>query len=314
MNNEYIQVRKSNIHNTGIFARKFIPKGTQIIEYVGEKISKKESEKRADVVLEDSKKNKEKGAVYIFEINKKYDLDGNVPYNTARYINHSCDPNCESENIDDKIWIKAIKDIKPDEELKYNYGYDIDNFDEHPCLCGAEKCKGYIASEDKWAKLKKELRKNYKNKKVLIAYYSRSGNTKKVAKYLAENMDFDIDEIKTDNRDGIIGYIKSGYESAANKKSRIKFNKNPEKYDLVILGTPTWANTISSPIRTYLVLCKNVKVAAFCTMNGKNSGDAHKEVSSNTPSFKGMIDINSKKIKKNLYQNSTLEFFRKIKL
>ncbi|MCC7574280.1 SET domain-containing protein-lysine N-methyltransferase [Candidatus Woesearchaeota archaeon] len=312
--NEYVHAKKSKIHNTGIFAKKFIQKGTLIIEYIGEKISKKESERRADQVLEDSKKNKEKGAVYIFEINKKYDLDGNVPYNIARFINHSCNPNCESEIINEEIWIKAIKDIKPGEELKYNYGYDVDNFEEHPCRCGSKKCKGYIASEDNWKKLKNLLRKNFKNKKVLIAYYSRTGNTKKVAEYLAENMGFDVDEITTDKRDGIIGYLKRGYESASNKKSRISFNKNPESYDLVIIGTPIWAYNISSPIRTYLVLCKNVNVAAFCTMSGKDHGNAFKEISQNIKSFKGLLNINEKTIKNNTFQHDLLEFFRKIEL
>ena len=312
--NEYIKLKKSGIHNTGIFAKKFIPKGTKIIEYVGEKISKEESEKRADQILEESKKHKEKGAVYIFEINKKYDIDGNVPYNTARFINHACEPNCESENIDDRIWITATKDIKEGEELLYDYGYDVDNYDEHPCICGCENCVGYIAEETKREKLKKAIRKNFKNKKVLVAYYSRTGNTRKVAKYLANYMNFDIDEIKTDNREGITGYIKSGYESAFQKKPRIKFEKNPEKYDLIIIGTPVWANTVASPIMTYLAVCKNSNIAAFSTLGGKNPGKTFRDISLRVPSFKGMTNINAKNIKENKYQHQVIEFFRKIKL
>ena len=312
--NKYIKPRKSGIHNTGVFAKRFIPKGTQIIEYVGEIISKKESEKRADIVLKNSNNHKETGGVYIFEINKKHDLDGNVPYNTARFINHSCNPNCESENIDDRIWITAIKDIKKGEELLYNYGYDVDNYEEHPCLCGSKNCVGYIADEENWDKLKKLVTKNFKNKKILISYYSRTGNTKKIAKYLANYFNCDLDEITTDKRDGVIGYIKSSYESATKKKPRIRFKKNPEKYDLVIIGTPIWANNISSPIMTYLATCKNSTVAAFSTLGGDNPGSAAKEIEEVVKKFKGMINIKTKQIQQNKYQNQVLEFFRKIKL
>lgn len=312
--NKYIRVKKSGIHNAGVFAKQFIPRGTQIIEYVGEKITKKESDKRATKILEESKQNSEKGAVYIFEINKKYDLDGNVPYNTARFINHSCKPNCESENIDEKIWITATRDIQKGEELLYNYGYDIDTFHEHPCLCGSENCVGYIADEDKWKKLKQTLKKKFKNKKVLVAYYSRTGNTKRVAEYLANYKDFDLDEIKTNNRQGIIGYIKSGFESATNKKPKIKHKKNPKNYDYIIIGTPIWANTIASPVRSYLDLCKDKKIIAFSTLGGKNPGKSFQELSNATTSFIGMTHIQSKKIKQNKFQHQILEFLRTLKL
>lgn len=156
---EWIEVRKSGVHGTGVFAAKKIPRGTKVIEYVGEKISKKESDKRADEVLDKAKKNPELGGVYIFELNKRWDIDGNVSWNTARFINHSCDPNCETEIEDGKIWIVAMKDIAKGEELSYNYGYDIDDFEEHPCNCGAKNCVGYILNEKFWGKLKKKVRK-----------------------------------------------------------------------------------------------------------------------------------------------------------
>lgn len=155
----YIEVHQSDIHMTGVFARIDIPKGTRIIEYVGEKITKKESDKRADLVLEQSNGHKEGGGVYIFELNKQYDIDGNVEYNTARFINHTCEPNCETENIDGHIWIIATKNIKKGEELSYNYGYDLSDYEQHPCNCGKPRCIGYILDEDLWPKLKKKLRK-----------------------------------------------------------------------------------------------------------------------------------------------------------
>lgn len=159
----YIVVKRSSIHSNGVFAKKDIPKGTKIIEYVGEKITKAESDKRADMILEDSKKCKEKGAVYIFQINKKYDIDGSVSWNTARFINHSCDPNCETEDDDGHIWIMAIKNIKKGEELSYDYCYDLDSYEDHPCRCGSKNCCGYIVVEGKRAKLKKMLEKKKKN-------------------------------------------------------------------------------------------------------------------------------------------------------
>ena len=90
-----IRISKSRIHNKGVFARKLIPKKALIIEYVGEKITKAESEKISKATLEASRKDKSKGAEYIFELDDEYDIDGNMPSNTAKYINHSCEPNCE---------------------------------------------------------------------------------------------------------------------------------------------------------------------------------------------------------------------------
>lgn len=153
---EYIEVRNSAIHGKGVFAACDIPKGTRIIEYVGEKISKDEAQARANVQEEIAKGNTDEGAVYIFEINDNFDLDGNVEYNTARLINHFCSPNCESEQDEsDRIWIIALRDIKKGEELGYNYGYDVENWQDHPCRCGSKNCVGYIVSESQWDELEK---------------------------------------------------------------------------------------------------------------------------------------------------------------
>jgi len=156
---EYIEVRESCIHNNGIFASKNIPKGTKIIQYIGEKITKSEANRRGWKVIEESKNSKTLGAVYIFILNNKTDIDGYVPYNTARYINHSCSPNCETEIINKEIWIMALRDIKNGEELSYNYGYEIEDYEDHPCKCGSNNCVGYIVAEYQWSKLKKVLRK-----------------------------------------------------------------------------------------------------------------------------------------------------------
>jgi len=157
---EYIVVKRSKVHGTGVFAKKNIQKDTNIIEYVGRKITKAESDKISNIHMENHKKNSEdNGAVYIFTLNKKYDIDGQVPWNTAKFINHSCDPNCEAYNKKGHIWISSIKNIKKGEELSYNYGYDLDCYEEHPCRCGSKNCVGYIVAEEDWPKLKKLLAK-----------------------------------------------------------------------------------------------------------------------------------------------------------
>jgi len=150
--------KKSSLHGSGLFAASDIKKGAQVIEYIGDKITKKEGDKRAEKQIKKAQKNKNNGMVYVFELNKKYDIDGGVARNYARFINHSCDPNCEVEINDNQIWISSIKRIKKGLELTYNYGYPFDSdFEDHICKCGAKKCVGYILSDDDWPKLKKAL-------------------------------------------------------------------------------------------------------------------------------------------------------------
>ena len=164
----FIKVKVSRIHSTGVFAKIDIPEGTRIIEYVGDKVTKKESDNRAQLPLEMNADNEENGAVYIFQLNKKHDIDGNVSRNTARFINHSCDPNCETDIIRGKIWIIAIKDIKRGEELAYNYNYDWEDYEDHECYCGSSRCVGYILAEEFWPKLRRKQKKlalKKKNKK-----------------------------------------------------------------------------------------------------------------------------------------------------
>ncbi len=156
---EYVEVRDSGIHGKGVFAIKDIPKGTKVIEYVGEKITKKESEKRCQEQIKRSEENSEEGAVYVFELDGKYDLDGNFEWNPARLVNHSCSPNCETEEGAEFIWIIAIRDIKAGEEISYNYGYDFECYEDHLCKCGSENCIGYIVDEDHWDKVRKKLGK-----------------------------------------------------------------------------------------------------------------------------------------------------------
>ena len=138
------KIKKSNIDKNGLYANYDIKVGTKIIEYKGKIITRKKAE-------EDPKFDNDK-AIYLFNLNKKYDLDGDFKYNTARLINHSCNPNCEVDGTGLKLWIYAIRDIKKGEELSYDYGFSFDeDFKNYPCRCGAKNCVGYIVrSESRW--------------------------------------------------------------------------------------------------------------------------------------------------------------------
>ena len=155
------KVKKSGVHGYGVFATKDIKKNTRIIEYIGEKVSRKEGDKRSERRIKKYLNSEKTGSVYIFELNKKYDIDGSPLYNKARYINHSCDPNCEVDILDDKIWISSIRNIKKGDELSYDYGYEFDksDFKDHICKCGSKSCIGFIISSDDWNKYLKHIRK-----------------------------------------------------------------------------------------------------------------------------------------------------------
>ncbi len=149
-------IRQSSIHDRGIFAARDIRKGERIIEYLGERITKAESERRATARIDAAAKDGG-GAVYIFTLNKRHDIDGNVDWNPARLINHSCSPNCEAVIARGRIWIAARRAIRAGEELSYDYGFDLDSWEEHPCLCREDKCIGYIVARHHWPKLRRML-------------------------------------------------------------------------------------------------------------------------------------------------------------
>ena len=151
------KIRKSKIDNRGLYAATNIKKNTKIIEYKGKIITVKETETNPKF---DNDK-----AIYLFNLNKKYDLDGDFKYNTARLINHSCDPNCEVDGVGLKLWIYAIKDIKKNEELTYDYGFSFDkDYRDFPCRCGAKKCVGFIVnSQSRW-RIKKSKKRKSTNK------------------------------------------------------------------------------------------------------------------------------------------------------
>lgn len=130
-------LKHSSIHGTGAFAGAGIPAGTRVVEYVGERISKTESQRRCEL-----------GNQFIFSLDADGDLDGGVEWNPARFINHSCAPNCEAVLEGGRIWIIALRDIRAGEEITFNYGYDLEDYGEHPCRCGAGTCVGFIVAEE----------------------------------------------------------------------------------------------------------------------------------------------------------------------
>lgn len=139
----WVRRGRSSIHGGGLYARRPIPAGTRVIEYVGERITKAEADRREQCRLAQRASGRD-GCVYVFELNRRHDIDGDVRWNTARYINHSCEPNCEPQVIRGRIWIVALRDIAAGEELGYDYGFDFADWREHPCRCGTRGCVGYI--------------------------------------------------------------------------------------------------------------------------------------------------------------------------
>lgn len=154
----WAELRNSTIHGRGLYASKAIPAGTKIIEYLGERITKAESERREELRLEKAQRGDGDGCVYIFELNKRHDLDGSMAWNTARLINHSCEGNCESSKVRGRIWIKAMRDITEGEELTFDYGFGVESWRSHPCRCGTAKCVGYIVAKTQRWRVRKHLR------------------------------------------------------------------------------------------------------------------------------------------------------------
>ncbi|HEX4023166.1 MAG TPA: SET domain-containing protein-lysine N-methyltransferase [Steroidobacteraceae bacterium] len=137
-----IEVRRSRLHGRGVFALRRIRKGTRIIEYLGDRISHPEADRRY------APKDANDNHTFLFIVDRGVVVDGGSHGNDARFINHGCDPNCESAIEDRRIFIEAIRTIGPGEELTYDYQIgrarsDPPNVDEvFACRCGAASCRG----------------------------------------------------------------------------------------------------------------------------------------------------------------------------
>jgi SET domain-containing protein len=138
-----LMIRSSSIHAAGCYTTTPLAKGTKVVEYTGPRISKKE----ADAKYHDS------AITYLFGIG-----DGSTViegYGMAMFINHSCDPNCETEELNGEVWVNSLREIAPGEELTYDYNlYDGDE-DDARCYCGARKCRKTMYSPEEVARRKK---------------------------------------------------------------------------------------------------------------------------------------------------------------
>ena len=165
------ELRKSDIQGRGAFATRRIRKGTRIIEYIGEKITSEEGDERYD----DSAMGRHH--TFLFSLDDGHVIDAAVGGNDARFINHSCDPNCEAIIEKGHIYIDALRTIHPGEELAYDYAYERsdDHTEEdealYKCRCGADNCRGTILAPPR----KKQTRKK-------VATRKKAGARKKMKK------------------------------------------------------------------------------------------------------------------------------------
>ncbi|PYJ12176.1 MAG: SET domain-containing protein-lysine N-methyltransferase [Verrucomicrobia bacterium] len=132
-----VKVRRSKVHGRGVYAGESIRKGTRIIEYTGKRVPER------DVTDDENDPH-----TFYFGLDNGIVIDPEIGGNEARWINHSCDPNCESIDEDGRIFIYALRKIEPGEELSYDYALQIDepitrkSKKQHECFCGSPDCRG----------------------------------------------------------------------------------------------------------------------------------------------------------------------------
>jgi hypothetical protein len=144
-------IKKSKIQGKGGFATRLIRKGARITEYLGDRISHEEGDRRYD---DDKMK---RHHTFLFVVDKRIVIDAGKFGNDARFINHSCDPNCEAVIEARRVFIEALRTIRPGDELSYDYAYDRDDATgsgeeadkQYPCHCGSANCRGTILTPQK---------------------------------------------------------------------------------------------------------------------------------------------------------------------
>ena len=158
------EVRSSGIHGRGAYATRPIATGTRIVEYLGERIT----HRQADARYED--KGQDDGHTFLFVVSSRVVIDAGVGGNDARFINHSCDPNCDTVIENERVFIEAVRDIEPGAELGYEYGLtwestdDPEELENYQCRCGAANCRGTMLAEDPLDKQKAARRGKRKKK------------------------------------------------------------------------------------------------------------------------------------------------------
>ena len=140
-------VLNSGIHGKGVFAKTRIPAGTRLIEYKGERLTEAQVDRR---YAKDDDPH-----TFLFSLDDGMVIDASRKGNSARWINHSCAPNCEAVDDGDRIFIETLRAIRPGEELSYNYGIELEERHTpamkrlYACRCGARRCKGTILQPKK---------------------------------------------------------------------------------------------------------------------------------------------------------------------
>ncbi|MDM0081302.1 SET domain-containing protein-lysine N-methyltransferase [Variovorax sp. J31P179] len=161
-----IQTRRSGVHGNGVFAVQDIAEGETLIEYKGEIISWKEALRRHP---HDPTQPQH---TFYFHVDDDRVIDGNVDGNASRWINHSCEPNCEADEQNGRVFIKALRNIAAGEELSYDYGLIIDEpytkklLSEFPCWCGSADCRGTLLAPKDDDEVKKKKKKKKAKKKA----------------------------------------------------------------------------------------------------------------------------------------------------
>jgi uncharacterized protein len=155
-----IEVRQSRLHGKGVFAVRRIAKGTRVIEYLGERVSHAEADRRYET------KDANDNHTFLFIVDRRTVIDAGVDGNEARFVNHGCDPNCESVVEGARVFIETMRTIQPGDELTYDYQIqreagDPPNVDEvFACRCGAVKCRGSMLWPARRKGAKKAKRKS----------------------------------------------------------------------------------------------------------------------------------------------------------
>ena len=137
-------VRNSHIHGRGVFAAVALPKGERLMEYLGERITHAEADRRY------AKEHENSPHTMLFAVNDDVVIDATREGNSARFVNHSCAPNCEAIEEDGRIFIETVKKIAPGEELTYDYNLVLEERHTpalkrlHACFCGSRRCRGTL--------------------------------------------------------------------------------------------------------------------------------------------------------------------------
>jgi SET domain-containing protein len=183
MKNKYFVIRRSGVHGKGAFALRPIRKGTRLVEYVGENITPKESDLRYDDT------NVKNHHTFLFSVDSRKVIDATYGGNESRFINHSCDPNCDAVIEKRRVYIEANRTIRKGEELAYDYNYErtprTTKADEklYKCLCGSPECRGTIVSDKVTVKKRKTgSKKKTKSKKKSKTSAAKKKQSKKTAR------------------------------------------------------------------------------------------------------------------------------------